>query len=61
VLTLASKVPMLSAEGFVAKDEVQQAYYRTLLKLFDGSLKPAQAYDALNESIPKLIKAAKAG
>jgi ABC-type glycerol-3-phosphate transport system substrate-binding protein len=61
VLTLSSKVPMLAAEGFVAKDEVQQAYYRALLKLFDGSLKPAQAYDTLNESIPKLIKAAKAG
>jgi ABC-type glycerol-3-phosphate transport system substrate-binding protein len=61
VLTLSSKVPMLSAEGFVAKDEVQQAYYRALLKLFDGSLKPAQMYDTLNESIPKLIKGAKGG
>lgn len=61
VLTLSSKVPMLSAEGFVAKDEIQQAYYRALLKLFDGSLKPAQMYDTLNESIPKLIKGAKGG
>jgi hypothetical protein len=59
VLTLSSKVPMMAAEGFVAKDEVQQAYYRALLKLFDGSLKPTQAYDTLNDSIPKLINAAK--
>ncbi len=61
VLKMASTVPMLSAEGFVAKDEVQQAFYRTLLKLFAGSMKPAEAYDAMNDSIPKLIKAAKAG
>ena len=61
VLTLSSNVPMMAAEGFVAKDEVQQAYYRALLKLFDGSLKPTQAYDTLNDSIPKLINAAKAG
>ncbi len=57
VIVLASKVPGLAALGYVAKDEVQQVYYENLLKVFDGSQTPEQAYDAMNGRIPELIKA----
>ena len=60
VLTLTSKVPVLAAEGYVAKDEVQQVYYRNLLKVFDGSTTAAAAYGEMSKSIPELIKKAKA-
>jgi ABC-type glycerol-3-phosphate transport system substrate-binding protein len=59
VLTLSSKVPVLAAEGYIAKDEVQQVYYRHVLQVFDNSETPAAAYDAMSQRIPALIKAAK--
>jgi ABC-type glycerol-3-phosphate transport system substrate-binding protein len=61
VLTLSSKVPVLPAEGYVAKDEVQQVYYRQVIKLFDNSQTSAEAYDVMSKQIPELIKVAKGG
>lgn len=58
VLTLSSKVPMLPSVGFVAKNEVQQVYYEHLLKVLEGGMTAAAAYDAMNQRIPGLIKAA---
>jgi ABC-type glycerol-3-phosphate transport system substrate-binding protein len=61
VARLALKVPALPAEGFIAKDEVQQIYYQQLLDVFDGKKTSAQAYDAMKDRIPALIKSAKGG
>ena len=58
VLALSSRVPMLPSIGFVAKNEVQQVYYEHLLRVFDGKMTAAAAYDAMKEKIPALVKAA---
>ena len=49
---------MLPSIGFVAKNEVQQVYYEHLLRVFDGKMTAAAAYDAMKEKIPALVKAA---
>jgi ABC-type glycerol-3-phosphate transport system substrate-binding protein len=61
VLDIVSNVPMVPTEGYVAKNEVQQVYYEHLLKVFDDSMTPAQAYDAMQGSVTKLIAEAKGG
>ena len=61
VLGIVRNVSMVATEGYVAKNEVQQVYYEHLLKVFDDSMTPAQAYDAMQERIPKLIEEAKSG
>lgn len=61
VLTIIANVPMLPTHGYVAKNEVQQVYYVHLLKVLDGSMKPAAAYDAMQQRIPKLISEASGG
>ncbi len=58
VQALSSRFPSLGAEGFVAKNEVQQVFYESLLAVFDGTQTPAQAYDAMAGKIPRLIKEA---
>lgn len=61
VKEIISTVHMRATEGYVAKNEVQQVYYEHLLKVFDDSLTPAQAYDSMQAAIPKLILDAKGG
>jgi ABC-type glycerol-3-phosphate transport system substrate-binding protein len=58
VYQITSKVRMTASVGIVAKNEVQQIYYEHLLRVFDGKMAPAEAYDSMNAKIPALIKAA---
>ena len=61
VQAIVRDVPMIPTEGYVAKNEVQQVFYLHLLKVFDDSMTPAQAYDSMEGQIPKLIEEAKSG
>jgi ABC-type glycerol-3-phosphate transport system substrate-binding protein len=55
-LAISRRVPVLPAQGYVAKDEIQQVFYENLTDMLRGRKKPAAVYAVMAAKVPELIK-----